>query len=114
MSVTLVIVFLLKSVIKLFVYSILSYIIKDYTYEKAKLYSLVLKPSVKKGKKIDVYRFTERIASIGDIDYLDYPSYVILYGKKYAENRRRLYRIRHHKDNMEKYSPAWLSYHLLW
>ena len=46
----------------------MSYLIKDYTYKKAKLYGLVLKPSVKKGKKIDVYRYTDRIASIGDIN----------------------------------------------
>ena len=91
-----------------------NYEIKDYTYEKARMYELVVKSSLKKGKKIDVYQNDKKIASIGDINYLDYPSYVILYGKMYAENRRRLYRIRHRKDNMEKYSAAWLSYHLLW
>ena len=91
-----------------------NYEIKDYTYEKARMYGLVVKSSLKKGKKIDVYQNDKKIASIGDINYLDYPSYVIIYGKMYAENRRRLYRIRHHKDNMEKYSAAWLSYHLLW
>ena len=91
-----------------------NYIIKNYTYEKAKLYGLVVKPSVRKGKKIDVYKNDDKIASIGDSNYLDYPSYMIQYGKIYADNRRRLYRIRHNKDIMIKNSPGWLSYHLLW
>ena len=37
------------------------------------------------------------------------------YTKHHDEKRRELFRKRNHKWAMaEKYSPAWLSYHLLW
>ena len=91
-----------------------NYLIKDYTYEKSRMYGLVVKPSLKKGKKIDVFQNDKKIASIGDINYLDFPSYVLSHGKLYAENRRRLYRCRHNKDILIKYSSGWLAYHLLW
>ena len=91
-----------------------NYSIKNYTFEKAKMYGLEVKPSLKKGKKVDVYKGGEYIASIGSIDYSDYPTYLQTHSKEYAENRRRLYKCRHSKDSLIKLSPGWLAFHLLW
>ena len=90
------------------------YSIKSYTFNKAKQYGLTVKSSVKKGKKIDVYKDGDYIASIGSIDFSDYPTYLITHNKEYAENRTRLYRCRHSNDNLVKMTPGWLAYNLLW
>jgi hypothetical protein len=42
-------------------------------------------------KKIDVFKDSKRVASIGATEYSDYPTYVISKGIKYANERRRLY-----------------------
>ena len=74
------------------------YIIKDYSFNKAKLLGLTIKPSIKKGKKIDVYKNNDYVASIGAINYNDYPTYVEKKGIDYANQRRILYHQRHKKD----------------
>ena len=91
-----------------------NYSIKNYTFYKAEMYGLIVKPSTRKGKKIDVYKDNEYIASIGSIDYSDYPTYLQTHNKEYAENRRRLYKCRHSKDSLIKMTPGWLAFHLLW
>ena len=47
-----------------------------------------------KGKKIDVFKNGKKIASVGAIGYNAYPTYKEKKGKKYADERRRLYKIR--------------------
>lgn len=77
------------------------YKIKDYSFKKAKDLNVVIKPSIKKNKKIDVYKDGVFIVSIGDNRYKDYPTYLDE-GKgnlTYANERRRLYNIRHKNDN---------------
>lgn len=92
-----------------------NYEIKDYTYEKAKLYGFIVRPSLKKNKKVDVYdKNNILLVSIGHSDYSDYPTYIKTHGKDYAENRRRLYRCRHKCDILVKYSAGWFAYNLLW
>ena len=71
------------------------YTITDYSYRKARENNLTIKPSTKKNKKIDVYKNGKFIGSIGDVRYNDYPTYVFKNGKKYADERRKLYYIRH-------------------
>lgn len=91
------------------------YDITDYTYKKAKQLGVWIRPSVKKGKKIDIYdNDGEYITSIGGYGYLDYPSYIIEKGKPYADKRRALYKIRHNKDISVKYSNGWWADKLLW
>ena len=46
-----------------------NYSIKNYTIEKAKIHGLTVKPSTRKGKKVDVYKHNIYIASICSIDY---------------------------------------------
>jgi hypothetical protein len=74
------------------------YKIKDYTRQKAKELGVVVKPSTNKNKKIDVFKNGNKLASIGAAGMGDYPTYLIEKGKKYADERRRLYNLRHTKD----------------
>lgn len=87
-----------------------SYQITSYTKTKAKEIGVTVKPSRRKYKKLDVFRDGEKIASIGDTRYLDYPTYKDRFGKEVADERRRLYHARHtRKTQGEK-----LAKHLLW
>jgi hypothetical protein len=74
------------------------YKITDYSYKKAKQLDVEIKPSKVKNKKIDVLRNGKIIASIGDKNYKDYPTYMKEKGILYAKERRRLYNIRHKND----------------
>ena len=68
------------------------YIISGYSKLKAKENNVVIKPSTNKNKKIDVFKNDIKIASIGDIRYDDYSSYLKSKGKEYADERRKLYK----------------------
>ena len=86
------------------------YTILPYTKDKAKQLGVTVSPSTKKGKKLDVFKNGKLIASIGDINYSDFPTYVKEKGLKYAEERRRLYRLRHTKNTLGEQ----LALNLLW
>jgi len=91
------------------------YIITTYTKNQAKKLNVIVLPSEKKNKKIDVYDvYGNFIVSIGDINYLDYPNYTKLYGKKIADERKRLYKIRHKKDRLVKGTAGYYADQLLW
>jgi hypothetical protein len=86
------------------------YQITEYSKKKAKELGVTIKPSTRKNKKIDVYKDGKYIRSIGDVRYLDYPTYIKEEGKVKADERRRLYRLRHTKNTLgEK-----LALKLLW
>uniref|UniRef100_A0A6C0HSI3 Uncharacterized protein n=1 Tax=viral metagenome TaxID=1070528 RepID=A0A6C0HSI3_9ZZZZ len=89
------------------------YKITQYTYNKAKKIGVTVKPSTLKNKKIDVYRNKKKIASVGAYGMNDYPTYK-KYGLAYANKRRSLYKIRHQKDRMKRWSNGWLADQLLW
>jgi len=91
------------------------YNIKPYTYRQAKKLNVIVKASNKKNKKIDVFdKYGKYIVSIGAKGYADYPTYLLILGKKYADERRRLYKIRHRKDRMVKNSAGYYADKLLW
>lgn len=92
----------------------MSYTILEYTKKKARELNVTVKPSSKKNKKIDVFKNDKKIASIGDINYLDYPNYIKRNGIEYANRRRDLYRQRHKKDLNVVGSPGWFANKLLW
>jgi len=77
--------------------------------KKAKEYGLEVVYSPRKNKKYRIVNpETNKYVDFGSIDYEDFT-------KHQDENRRRLFRIRNRKwKDAPKYSPAWLSYHLLW
>ena len=92
----------------------MSYVISEYTKKRARELGVVVKPSSNKNKKIDVFKNDKKIASIGDINFLDYPNYVKRNGLAYANIRREAYRARHKKDLGIVGSPGWLAGKLLW
>ena len=67
------------------------YHITNYSKNKAKELNVIIKPSIKKDKKIDVIKNNKIIASIGNINYMDYPNYINEKGLKFANKRRALY-----------------------
>lgn len=90
------------------------YKITKYSLEQAKKLNVDIKPSTKKNKKIDVYKNDKYITSVGDKRYSDYPTYIKTRGKDYADERRKLYRIRHKKDMTKKNSAGFYASNLLW
>jgi len=90
----------------------MSYIISPYAYQMAKKLGIVIKPSTQKNKKIDVFENNKKIASIGALGMKDYQIYLKEEGKEFADERRRLYRLRHKKDLNSK-NGYWSS-KLLW
>ena len=90
------------------------YKIKRYTYQQAKKLGVQVKPSKVKGKKIDVFKNGKKVASVGARGYNDYPTYIQKKGKKYVDERRRLYKIRHKNDRTKRGSAGYYADKLLW
>lgn len=83
------------------------YVITEYSRQQARKLGVELRPSSNPKKKIDVYKNGKKIASIGDINYSDYGTYLKTKGKAYADERRRLYRIRHKGENNYSLKILW-------
>ena len=92
----------------------MTYIIKQYSYNKAKDLGVDIYPSKNKNKKIDVYKDGKFVCSIGSINYYDYPSYIQMFGHKIADKRRILYKLRHNRDRFIKNSCGWYADRILW
>ena len=91
------------------------YNITDYSKERAKDLDVNIVPSHNKKYKIDVYDSNFKfITSIGAIGYRDYPTYIKERGEVYADNRRRLYKIRHEKDRHKIGSRGYFADQILW
>ena len=90
------------------------YSILPYTEKQAKKIGVIVQPSTNPKKKIDVFKGNKKIASIGDINYSDFPSYLKKEGKAVAEDRRRLFHIRHKSDSYKKGTPGYYASVLLW
>ena len=90
------------------------YTITNYTFKQAKKLGVTVRPSTNKTKKIDVYKKGNKVASVGAQGYRDFPTFMKLKGKKYAQTRRRLYKMRHEKDRHVKGSKGWYADKLLW
>ena len=90
------------------------YHITEYTYNQAKKIGVEIKPSTKKGKKIDVFKNGKLIASVGQLGAYDFPSYIKEKGLEYANERRRLYKSRHSKDISKIGSNGYYANALLW
>jgi hypothetical protein len=88
------------------------YEIKEYTKARAKQLGLKVKPSKSPLKKIDVFQGDKKIASVGDIRYGDYPTYIKEMGHEYASQRQIAYHKRHKKDS--KTGRGFLAAYLLW
>ena len=90
-----------------------SYNITQYSKLRAKELGVNIYPSKKPNKKIDVYKDGVYVCSIGAKGMMDYPTYIINEGKKYADERRKLYWLRHKDDNV-KGTKGWYALNILW
>lgn len=90
------------------------YEIKARQKRNAKKLGVEIKPSTNKKKKIDVFKNGKKIASIGGAGYSDYATYIKDKGKDFADNRRRLYKIRHEKTRKIIGSNSYYSDQILW
>jgi hypothetical protein len=89
----------------------MSYKILPYTLKRAKELNVDVKSSQNKGKKIDVFdKKGNKIVSIGSTSYKDYPTFKQT-NPSLAEERRRLYHLRHKKD---KGLAGFYAKNLLW
>ena len=93
----------------------MSYRIKPYSYRKAESLGVQIKPSKVDGKKIDVFnKKGEKLASIGAIGYGDYPTFMAQKGKEFADEKRRLYKLRHAKDRVVRGTAGYYADKILW
>ena len=90
------------------------YTITDYTLQRAKQMKVTVLLSQQKNKKIDVFKKGVKIATIGDLRYKDFPTYIIENGIEFANNRKRLYYMRHKKDIENLHSNGFYAAKLLW
>lgn len=72
----------------------MSYTITEYSKKQAKKLGVEIKPSTRKGKKIDVFKNNEKVASIGQKGMGDFPTFKKTKNKQYADKRRKAYRAR--------------------
>ena len=89
------------------------YLISSYTKQKARKMGVDVRPSTRKGKKIDVYKNGRKVASVGALGYNDFTTYSKK-NKSRAKERRRLYHIRHKRDSSKRGSPGYYASKLLW
>jgi len=91
------------------------YKILPYSYNQAKKLNVIIKPSMKKDKKIDVYDLNNNyLLSIGSINHYDYPYYIEIKGKSHADKRRSLYKKRFEKTRHIKNTPSYYADKILW
>ena len=91
------------------------YDILPYTHQKANELGVIVRSSKNPKYKIDVYdKNGNYLFSGGASGYKDYPHYIKEKGIKYANERRRLYQIRHQKDIKILGSKGSIINHLLW
>ncbi len=101
----------------------MSYKIKKLQKEKAKKLNVIIKPSTKKNKKIDVFdNQNNLLASIGGVYpdgrfYKDYATYIQELGLDKANEKRKNYLKRHAKEPKikdGKRTPSFYSDKILW
>ena len=92
------------------------YQIKKHTLDRAKELGLKVFASDNPKYKIEVYDGLSGhfLFYGGDSNYSDYPSYLESHGREYANERRRLYRIRHQKEINNIGSKGSIIAYLLW
>ena len=95
----------------------MTYVITEHTKKQARQLGVTVKPSSRQGKKIDVIKAGQKVASIGDRKYPDYGTYLNMEksgrsAKGTADDRRRAYKARHGKYPAN--SPGYFADKLLW
>ena len=97
----------------------MSYPITKEIRERAKAIGIEVKPSQKKGKKLDAYKDGVLQSSFGAKGYMDYHLYKKKEGQQVANEKRKQYKARHEKDRKVKYrggklTAGYLADKILW
>ncbi|NBW36124.1 MAG: hypothetical protein EBR30_14110 [Cytophagia bacterium] len=91
----------------------MSYKILPQQKTAARKLGVTIKPSTAKGKKIDVYKNGEKVASIGAMGYGDYWTYY--QSDRYlARSKRESYKARHAGEQNKIGSPGYYAWYILW
>ena len=90
------------------------YEIKPVQRKNARRIGVTIKPSTRKGKKIDVFKDGKKIASVGALGYGDYATFLKEKGREFADKRRRLYKIRHEKNRKKIGTNSYFADQILW
>lgn len=80
----------------------------------AKRLGVQIKPSTNVMQKIDVFKNGKKIASIGAMGFKDYSIHLAENGRTFANERRRLYKIRHQADRTKVGSAGYYADQILW
>jgi hypothetical protein len=80
----------------------------------AKKLGVTLRPSSNTSKKLDVFKNGKKIFSIGAMGYRDYDSYLADFPRPYANERRRLYKLRHQNNRTKKDTAGFYADRILW
>tara|TARA_R110000772_G_scaffold92880_4_gene189926 strand:- start:232 stop:537 length:306 start_codon:yes stop_codon:yes gene_type:complete len=92
----------------------MTYRITSTQRKRAKKIGVSIKASKLKGKKIAVFKNKKKVADVGATGYKDFDIYKKTKGKKFADNRRRLYKIRHQKTRRKVGSRSYYADKILW
>ena len=99
---------------KILLICIMSYNITNYTKRQAKRLGVTVKPSTRKGKKIDVFKYGKKVASIGALGMGDFPTFKKEKGIEFAKKRQKAYKSRHQKTRTKVGTPSYYADQLLW
>ena len=91
----------------------MSYKILPQQKTAARKLGVTIKPSTVKGKKIDVFKNGEKVASIGAIGYGDYWTYYQA-DRYLARSKRESYKARHEGEQNKIGSPGYYAWYILW
>ena len=87
--------------------------IRSHHREAARRLGVSIRASTVPGKKLDVFKNGQKVASIGAKGYWDYASYKALQ-PSIADDRRRAYRLRHAAEKSRPGTPGYYAYYILW
>lgn len=90
------------------------YKITPYSFTQAKKLKVDIKPSSNPKKKVDVFKDGKKIASIGAYGYGDFPTWTKAKGDTFANEKRRLYRLRHKGEEKVIGSNGYYAWYILW
>ena len=90
------------------------YEIRSYHRRRARRLGVRISPSTKASKKLDVFRGSRKVASIGGRGYMDYMAYLRRDGRRVAQRRRALYKKRHQSNRTKPNTPGYYADQILW
>ena len=90
------------------------YTITAYTRARAKTLGVQVKPAKNKKKKLDVFKGGKKVASVGAMNYGDFPTFKKTKGLEFAKKRRAAYKKRHQKNRTKVGTNGYYADKLLW